>query len=212
MNTTTIFLYLVFACLGAAVGALIQRVQNRKDTPPPPPDKDKLAGEGDVEVLSAWRTRGNQVWLEMDGVRLDNKDALRADQYQRLLGLVLDLRPWLEKGHPAAPETNAAPRPSQPQPSALAGRLEQKKGKPAEAEAKPAVVLKSIIEQIDEVLQTKLQNSVFKDRGIQLVEGSGGAVIVKDGVNRYEGVDAVPDPEVQALIRQAVADWEKSSQ
>jgi hypothetical protein len=216
-TTTTIFLYLVIFCIGAAIGALIERAMKGRSTQPPalpPSNNNKLANEGDVEILSAWRTRNNKVWLGMNGNRMDNKAALQPGQYQRLLSLVLDLRPWLETVEPAAPEPESVPQPVRPvapapvvtQPPVQAGK---KKSALAGEGIKSAPVLESIIQQIDKVLQAKLATSEFKDRGIQLIEGPGGIVIVKDGINRYEGVDVIPDPEVKTLIRQAVADWEK---
>jgi hypothetical protein len=211
MDTTTVFLYFVFACLGAVVGALVQRAQNRRTTPPPPPSTDKLAGEGDVQVFSAWRTRSNKVWLEMDGLRLENKDALQAEQRQHLISVVLGLRPWLEAARPSSPAGAPDPVTSQQtiQPSTVVSP-DKPKGKGVEG-VKPTPILKSIIEQIDDVLQAKILANPFKDRKIGLVEGPGGTVIVKDGINRYEGIDTVPDPEIKALIRQAVAEWEKGS-
>jgi hypothetical protein len=207
MDTTAIiFLCFVFLCIGAAIGGLIERTLKRRSTPSQPlPASDntnKFAKEGDHEVLSAWRTGSNKVWLDMDGKHLDNKDALQPEQRQRLLSLVLDLRPWLETARPAAPRPGVSAQPVQP---------EKNQGALADEEIKPAPALESIIEQIDKVLQVKLETSVFKDRGIRLTEGPGGIVIIKDGVNVYEGVDTVPDLEVKTLIQQAVADWEKGS-
>jgi hypothetical protein len=216
----TIFLFLVIFCIGAAIGGVIERALKRRSAPPlpvSPSDKNTLAEANDVEVLSAWRTGGNKVWLAMDGTRLNDKAALQPGQYQRLLNLVLDLRPWLETTQPAAAKAAATPQPVRPVTPAPAVsqppvKVEKKNGALAADEtAQPAPVLDSIIQQIDKVLQAKLETSAFKERGIQLVEGPGGIVIVKDGINRYEGVDAIPDPEVKTLIRQAVADWEKGS-
>jgi hypothetical protein len=234
INGAIIFLFVIIFCVGAAAGGLIERAlkRGRSDPPPPPmplpptplppPDSEKntLADAEDVEVLTAWRTSSNQVWLGMDGMRMNDKTALKPGQYQRLLALVLDLRPWLETTRPIAPK----PEPTQPplhpaEPVAavvtqapVQARPTQKKNTPqVDEKAEPAPVLDSIIQQIDKVLQEKLATSAFKERGIELVEGPGGIVIVKDGVNNYEGLDAVPDPEVKAFIRQAVADWEKGS-
>ena len=214
--TTNLFIYLIILCIGAAIGAAIERALKGRSTPSPleAPTNNKLAGEGDVEVLRAWRTRGNKIWLDMDGNRLDNKAGLRPEQYQRLLNLVLDLRPWLETARPTAPVSGTVPQPAQPEAptpvlAAQPLQVEKKVGLPAVEGLKPAPVLDTIIQQIDKVLQAGLATGPFKNRGIQLLEGPGAIVIVKDGTNKYEGLDAVPDPQVKALIRQAVADWEK---
>jgi len=217
MNTpSTIFLSIITLLVGMGIGSWIEGLRKRRSTRRPtlPVSTDELAKDGDVKVFGAWRTRSNQVWLEMDGARLNDKAALQPGQYQRLLALVLDLRPWLETVWSAAPNPEATPQPLRPaapaptltQPPIQVGK---KKGGPADEPAPPAPVLDSIIQQIDKVLQARLETSAFKARGIQLVEGPGGIVIIKDGINKYEGVDAIPDPEVKSLIRQAVADWEK---
>jgi hypothetical protein len=220
MNTTTISLYLptiflcfIFACLGAAVGALIQSAQNRRRTPPlaktPPPDSAPtgiiLSAQGDVEILRAWRSLSGKIWLEMDAVRLNGKESLQPDQRRRLVRMLVDLRPWLETTS-ATPATDVQPTP------VVAAVSPHKTVISNVIETKPVVVLKSIVEQIDEVLQATLQVSPFKDRDIHLMEAPGGMVLVKDGLKKYEGIDGVPEPEIQALIRQAVSDWEKIPQ
>jgi hypothetical protein len=67
----------------------------------------------------------------------------------------------------------------------------------------------SIVAMIDDVLQTKIPGTPFSGKGIRLEEGSFGEVIVYVDKNRYPSVDAVPDPEIQALIKSAIADWDK---
>ena len=214
---TTLFLFLVIFCIGAAIGGMIERALKGRSIPPtplPPSNKNALAKADDVEVFSAWRTSSNQVWLSMDGTRLNDKAALQPGQYQRLLSLVLDLRPWLESGRPASPKPESIQQPLRPAAPAAAAsqppvQAKKKIGAPAREAVENAPVLDSIIQQIDKVLQARLATSAFKDRNIQLVEGPGGIVIIKDGINKYEGLDGIPDPEIKTLIRQAVADWEK---
>ena len=127
MEPTTIFLFFIFASLGAAAGALIQRAQNAQHTgrtpyrrPAPPPSQastsespveNKLASEGDVEILRAWRTLSGRIWLEMDGARLNGKESLQPDQRRRLVSMLLDLRPWLENTPAATAVTEVQPRP-----------------------------------------------------------------------------------------------------
>src|SRR5450759_2606107 len=211
MDTTTIFIFILVICLGAAAGALIQRAVSRRSVPPPvqestptSPVENKLASEGDSEILRAWRTLTGKLWVEMDGARLNGKESLQPDQRRQLVSMLVDLRAWLENA--PAP---AAVAEVQPSPAVPVVVVSVKKGKNAAEPAKPVPVLKSIVEQIDDVLQTTLLASPFKDRDIHLTEGPGGIVLVKDGLKKFEGIDAVPEPEIKALIRQAVTDWEK---
>jgi hypothetical protein len=198
------FPYAIFFLIGIAIGGLIEHALKGRSSPsqPNPPSENKLAAIDDVEVFSAWRTGSNRVWLEMDGKRLENKEALLPEQHQRLLNLVLDLRPWLETARPVAPAPGV---PAQPVQNVISNSAIEGE------EPAPEPALESIIEQINKVLQIKLANSVFNDRDIQLTEGPGGIVIIKDGLNRYEGIEAVPDLQIKTLIQQAVTDWEKGA-
>ncbi len=66
-----------------------------------------------------------------------------------------------------------------------------------------------MVGQIDAILQTNLIGTPLANRGIRLVElPEGGALVVVEN-DRYAGVGEVPDPQIQAAIRTAIAEWEK---
>jgi len=67
---------------------------------------------------------------------------------------------------------------------------------------------KSIVEQVDEILQKRLAGSPFSDRLISLVDASGGGVEVLVDDKKYEGVGDVPDPDVRNFIQECVKEWE----
>ena len=70
----------------------------------------------------------------------------------------------------------------------------------------------SIVQQINEILQEKLRETELFKRGIRLSEDPREGVIVHIGLQRYAGIDSVPDAEVKAVIKAAVAEWERKSE
>jgi len=68
---------------------------------------------------------------------------------------------------------------------------------------------KSIVEQIDDILQKRLLNSPYSNRLIRLVDAPGGGVEVLVDAKKYEGVGEVPDLEVRNFIQDCVKEWEK---
>jgi hypothetical protein len=69
---------------------------------------------------------------------------------------------------------------------------------------------RSFVEQIDDILQDMLELTPYKDQKIQLAEDPTDGVIAWIGSKRFVGIDAIDDPEVQKLIKIAIAKWEKS--
>lgn len=70
---------------------------------------------------------------------------------------------------------------------------------------------KSIVEQINAHLEDIVAGTPNACKGIHLEDNGHQGVVVWVGLSHYEGVDAVPDKEVQGLIKEAVSRWEESS-
>ena len=164
--------------------------------------------------------------LELDGEGID-PDGLTAEQRTRLVNVIVQIRPWIDGKTVAPPAPAPAPAPVSESPAAAtplaasapigaqpaALRLDIGRGFRSllESDIKKPEPPKapSIVGMIDEVLQKKLENSPLAGKRIRLEEGSVGEVIVFVGALRYSGVDAVPDEDIKAIIRAAIAEWDK---
>lgn len=124
-------------------------------------------------------------------------------------------------GSARTPQEGASPAGSGPPPSktAFADSLPEpvqlsdvinpfkKKPKVSSQMAEPAALPKSIVEQIDEILQLKLAGSGLEHLKILMKEKPGQGMAIYVGGEVYEAIDEVPDARVQALIREAAREW-----
>ena len=67
---------------------------------------------------------------------------------------------------------------------------------------------KTMVEQIDEILQAKLAKSSHANRAIRIIEDPTKGVVVLIGLTIYHGINEVDDPEVLKIIHSAVSEWE----
>ena len=68
---------------------------------------------------------------------------------------------------------------------------------------------KTMVEQINAVLGEMIAGTRYEAEGLTMAADPLRGVIIWIGPSAYEGIDGVPDPEVQKLIRAAVAEWER---
>jgi hypothetical protein len=171
---------------------------------PPAAAGSKPAGEKDLLRLWTPETAGD-LHLDLDGQRV-NPQALGTAERQRLIALLSRMRPWLEARQAAPP---ASPGPEAP---AAAPAAQPTAARPAaagtvRAEDEPPTA-NSIVAQVNRILKARIAGTSLAERGITLQESTEGGVFVYVGLTRYNGVDEVPDPQVQAAIRAAIAEWE----
>ncbi len=160
---------------------------------------------------------GGQPRLDLDGHRVDTA-SLTAAEYKRLIELMIMMRPWVEAAAPVAGSTTvgsgAGPSGpvSSPQQSVeagippAAGSITGVSPLPVPGEVSATT---SLVAQIDAILQVRLAGTPLAGTGIRLAESLDGGVIVFVGRQQYAGVADVPDPQVQAAIKAAIAEWEK---
>lgn len=198
--------------------------EDEKQTKPQPmPKQVKVDDPG----LLRLKEEEGTLRLDMDGQRV-NVPALDVNQRKRLIELLTVMRPWLE-GKPSAPPP-PAPKLAAP-PSTVSAPARSSVPIPDEilnpppppvepvrpiirfggAPKKEVAPPKSMIQQIDEILQMRLENTPLAVRGINLTEAPGGGVVVTVGDKKFFAIDEVTDAQAQAAIRAAVAEWEKKS-
>lgn len=172
-----------------------------ESVPPPLPGKS---------LLRLWLDSAERPALDLDGQSVDTAPISEPNR-KRLLTLLGIMRPWIE-GKPAAPATIQAPAPVNPAPRpevfAPAPVPAVVPAPATKTDAKSAAPL-SIVGQIDEILQARLAVTQMATRAIRLQESPEGGVIVWVGLQKFASVGDVTDPEVQAIIRGAITEWEK---
>ncbi len=238
MNDITSFLLIAITSIGIgiAIGSLVSNLMNSRQNPG---RKEDRTAAGSNEILRVYRDlKSGGIVLELKGKKFRQPQELAASERsfleKQLAGLALWVKPGKNAGA-AAPQASSPKGPDRP----VTGPLEQRLGSvqrnetiiaPATTEdnLKPnynpldvfaralrpdaphaSTPASSIAAQIDEILQEKLAGLPDEKRAIRLMELPGKGMVVMVGLDHYDGVDAVPDPEVQNLIRECVREWEQ---
>jgi hypothetical protein len=128
-------------------------------------------------------------------LRIGGKDYTRFEDLKdsphlsRILRLSTDLDQWLK-------------------PAAIPGRKKDRSVTRSKAPATDSFTPRSMVEEINEILERKLEEESGEKKAIKLVEMPDGGVNVYIGVDSYP-IDEVPFEHVQKIIRQAVSEWEQ---
>ena len=166
--------------------------------------------------------------LDLDGARVDTA-SLTPDQRKRLIEILNVIRPWLEGKQVTAPleisaqrvtqsrpldqtpnkPVSVSPAPPPPSPVSSPSQPVAPKAKSAAQDDRPVAPANSIVGQIDSILQMRIAGTPIEERGVFLAQSPEGGVLVYVGLNKYAGVDDVPDADIKAAIRAAIAEWEK---
>ena len=211
---------IICLAIGFIAASLFNNLRNAEA---PPPQLEQPEGDDRVEVLRLLRgPDGGALQLEMGGQPLTSAASLDADQHARISLAVVDLYSWLEKANHPAPKLEKQPVPNKATALEPRRRATNKPVKPpslnvfkalkrtaqSEMTEKIEVAPLSLAAEIDEILQEKLEGSPLAEKGIRLMNLPNQGMFIMLGLEKYPDIDSVPDEEIKAVLREAVADWE----
>jgi len=214
-----VYIFGLFEGRGQGRKQRIEEEKQEKEANPPTPQMVNVDDPGILRI----KNESGKISLDLDGTRVEPAN-LAPEQRKRLIEILNIMRPWLEGKPVAAPAPMTPPPPAAPKPAPVttAPVMPQPKPQaapppPVQAESKVSVKKKeeepisaptSIVGQINQILQTRIANTPLESKGVSLMESITGGVNVFVGLNRFEAIDDVPDEEIQAAIRAAIAEWE----
>jgi alkanesulfonate monooxygenase SsuD/methylene tetrahydromethanopterin reductase-like flavin-dependent oxidoreductase (luciferase family) len=218
-----VIMLLVVLAAGFIIGAaLAWWLASRGNTPPADQEQELLKElrKKYIEKAGLWQDRSSgQLAVRSGGQLITSVQQMTEAQKRNMNSLLKDWAGWMgfissQVGAKAdSPEMQPAPIPQTPETAAsfAAPNLEEAvegKGAGKALPEKP----KSIVEQINDILQDNLKTHPALTKGIRLTEDPREGVIVWVGLEHYAGVDAVTDPEVKEVLKAAVMEWERRTQ
>lgn len=235
MDQSTVYIVLAVICIavGFIGGALISMLFAERDKKQLLKDGDLLPEGIDREthtaLLRIWRAADGNLLIELRGrILAEFRQATTAqrlelesvtDQWLHWLGLNLEIpKPAPEPKPPVfQPVQPSAPSVSPIMPQAVAEPLPPQDIAGAistlgKAKLEKASGPKTMVEQIDEILQELVSRSAFNQRSVKITQDVREGIVVWLDGGRYPGMDSVPDPDIKNMIRAAAAEWERRSE
>jgi hypothetical protein len=213
--TAAILLVGIGLVIGFLVGMLVFSL--RKEAGAEEQSRQRALSDSE-HAIRLWREgKEKRLVVEIGGVSHYRGSELHADQSRVVSDLIKELQAWLGSAPAPAEEPKIVPPEAKPatleegssgtslNPLKIFGRSLQ----PMEKTPSDTADL-SIVAQIDEILQEKLVDTKFEEKGIRLVEGPDQSMVIQVGLQSFNEIDAVPNEQVRQLIRLSVAEWEKN--
>jgi hypothetical protein len=151
--------------------------------PKPTPDSEL--------ILRVWKEEGKPPVYEVDGDYLE-KEALP----QEILNYLTVPEEIVEEPEPVPPPEVE----EEPVPETV---LE------IDEDDEDDVKMLSVVDEVNDILQRKLHGSPMAGKGIHLMENHNKEIRFWVGLESYNDVSEIPDPDVRKLINDAVKEWEQ---
>jgi hypothetical protein len=170
--------------------------------------------------LKAWyEPKDNELIVELNGKEYERSAKITPKQRNQINQIILKLNDWLayipiqkqKDGLASTPQTTSqAPVASETVKPRLSLNPVNMLANALKADVPISQLpTESIVTQIDDILQEKLNNSPLSGEPIRLMEWPNIGMVVMIGLDQYESVDVIPNEEIKNLIRSAVAEWEQ---
>ena len=157
------------------------------------PEIKKPSPESEL-VLRVWKEEGKPPVYDVDGDYLEKED------------LPKEILNYVTVQEEAPLETAAVPPPqekveNEPTPEPVQEVEEDDDGE---------IKMLSVVDEVNDILQKKLHGSPLAGKGIHLMENHNKEIRFWVGLESYNDVSEIPDPEIRELIDAAVKEWEQN--
>jgi hypothetical protein len=141
-------------------------------------------------ILQVWKEEGKPPVYDLDGTYINKENLPR-----EILNVIS-----MPDEEPVGSEVQAPPI-EEAVPSTVTVEEET-----PEAEVK----ILSVIDEVNDILQKKLAGSPLAGKGIHLMENYNNEIRFWVGLNSYDDVEEIPEPEIRQIIDAAVKEWEEN--